>query len=615
MNKNLRKMKTFSNFKIYKSIVIAFTIVFTGSMNSYGQDKEITLTPKNLTYWTGRVDILNIVKLDGDIKAGRSLLNYFEGWAVIDLFPFQLLTSNPKIISLSLREWTWEISSSSSHCLYIKEMSVDPRTATRSEIINDIGPLSSYSGCDDAMRYNGYNSIPLNSTAVSKLQSSINNGDNWWAIGFYEGGEDDEPGAMSGYDWPMPELTVTYCEIPGTASVSGPSPVCQNSTQTYNATATNADSYTWTLPSGWSGSSTTSSITVTVGSSSGNVCAIPKNGSCTGTQGCKSVTVTSKPGQAIVSGNNPVCSGNTETYTASSTGATSYNWTVPSGWIITSGQGTSSIIVTAGSNSGNVCATPSNSCGSGLQGCKSVTVTSKPGQAIVSGNSPVCSGNTEIYTASSTGATSFTWTVPSNWTITSGLGTSSIKVTVGSNSGNVCATPSNCSGNGSQGCKTVQTGVIPKIIAKWGDVLICSNLGDSITNFQWYKGSSAISGATKQYYETKKQTGAYKVEIVDINGCKNSSNPISISGTKSLSVYPNPASVSFALKLNDESEGRAIVRVLNSSGIKVMEFQTENMNDELLKEIPVKNLSEGIYVVQVLLDNKDLYYTKIVVIK
>ncbi len=171
------------------------------------------------------------------------------------------------------------------------------------------------------------------------------------------------------------------------------------------------------------------------------------------------------------------------------------------------------------------------------------------------------------------------------------------------------------SGFSNQSTATVKTGVVPKIRAKWGDVLICSNLGDSITSFQWYKGGSAISGATKQYYETKKQVGSYKVEIVDKFGCKNSSNLLSISGTKSLSVYPNPASVSFALKISDESEGRAVVSIINSAGIKVMEFQVENMNDKLLKEIPVNNLDEGFYVVQVLLNHKDLYYTKIVVIK
>jgi len=167
----------------------------------------------------------------------------------------------------------------------------------------------------------------------------------------------------------------------------------------------------------------------------------------------------------------------------------------------------------------------------------------------------------------------------------------------------------------SQVASLVKTGVIPVIKSKWGDVLICSNLGDSIVSYQWYKGSFLIPDALKQYYATNKLPGSYSVETIDYEGCQNSSNTISALGLKSLIVYPNPATVSFSLKLNDPSEGTAMISILNSAGIKVMEFQTENMNNEVLKVIPVNNLEPGIYVVQVLLNQKDLYSTKIVVKK
>lgn len=167
----------------------------------------------------------------------------------------------------------------------------------------------------------------------------------------------------------------------------------------------------------------------------------------------------------------------------------------------------------------------------------------------------------------------------------------------------------------SQATETVKTGIIPVIKAKWGDVLICANLGDSISKYQWYKGGSAIGSATGQYYSTDKQAGIYTIETIDRNGCKNPSNSISISGTKSLVLYPNPAAVSFALRLNEAGEGSAIISILNSAGIKVMELQAEYANYELTKEIPVNNLDAGIYVVQVVLNRKDLYTTKLVVKK
>ena len=169
----------------------------------------------------------------------------------------------------------------------------------------------------------------------------------------------------------------------------------------------------------------------------------------------------------------------------------------------------------------------------------------------------------------------------------------------------------------SQQTVIVKTGVIPRVKTKWNSLLICSNVSDSIKSFQWYKNGNSISGATIQYYNTSQSPGVYTVETIDLNGCKNSSvdKTISMSGTNTISVYPNPASVSFALKLNDESGGTAVVSITNSAGIKVMEFQTENFNNELLKEVPVNSLNEGIYIVKVLLDNKNLYYTKIVIIK
>ena len=167
----------------------------------------------------------------------------------------------------------------------------------------------------------------------------------------------------------------------------------------------------------------------------------------------------------------------------------------------------------------------------------------------------------------------------------------------------------------SQATDIVKTGVVPFIKAKWGDVLICSNLGDSIASYQWFKEGTAIGGATQQYYATNKLAGTYRVETIDLNGCKNPSNAVLISGIKSMSIYPNPASVSFVLKLNDAGEGSAIISILNSSGIKVMELQAEYANYELTKEIPVSNLNEGVYVVQVLLNRKDLYTTKLVVKK
>ena len=92
----------------------------------------------------------------------------------------------------------------------------------------------------------------------------------------------------------------------------------------------------------------------------------------------------STPGQAIVTGSVPSCQGSMAVYSASASGATSYSWTVPSGWTINSGQGTSSIVVIVGSSAGDVTAAPANACGNGTAGNLYVTVTEFPGAASVS---------------------------------------------------------------------------------------------------------------------------------------------------------------------------------------------------------------------------------------
>ncbi len=59
-------------------------------------------------------------------------------------------------------------------------------------------------------------------------------------------------------------------------------------------------------------------------------------------------------------------------------GATTYTWTVPSGSVITGGQGTNAITVTAGSSGGDVCVVVSNSHCTGGTSCVTVTVENVP---------------------------------------------------------------------------------------------------------------------------------------------------------------------------------------------------------------------------------------------
>jgi hypothetical protein len=165
-----------------------------------------------------------------------------------------------------------------------------------------------------------------------------------------------------------------------------------------------------------------------------------------------------------------------------------------------------------------------------------------------------------------------------------------------------------------QASEKIHTGLVPRIKSKWaGDVLICYNPGDSVTKYQWYKSGVAVTGASGQYISAGKQSGLYSVETIDIKGCKNMSKIFTIAGNNSITAYPNPASTTVSLKIQDNSEGTATVSVVSLAGKKVLEFRTENIQGEIITEIPVNELEKGIYYVNVVTKNKDNYSTKIVI--
>ncbi len=95
----------------------------------------------------------------------------------------------------------------------------------------------------------------------------------------------------------------------------------------------------------------------------------------------------------VVTGPLTMCAGSTQTYTFTGNGWTNYVWTVPPGTIITSGQGTNTITILAGSNPGQICVTPSNVCGNGPVACLAVNIAPSPTSTSTSVNVSCFGGN------------------------------------------------------------------------------------------------------------------------------------------------------------------------------------------------------------------------------
>jgi len=79
------------------------------------------------------------------------------------------------------------------------------------------------------------------------------------------------------------------------------------------------------------------------------------------------------------SGDNAVCPGATITYSIDPVAtATSYTWTVPGGWTILSGQGTTTVTVVVGSSTDTIWAAAINNCGTGTASPYEITVYPPP---------------------------------------------------------------------------------------------------------------------------------------------------------------------------------------------------------------------------------------------
>jgi hypothetical protein len=268
-----------------------------------------------------------------------------------------------------------------------------------------------------------------------------------------------------------------------------------------------------------------------------------EGGSC-GTTSCMSITiiVNNVPNRpAYITGlTSGLCNRAGVTYcTPAVSGATSYQWSVPAGATIVSGQGTTCITVNFSGSLGSnnicgysaICVRAVNSCGLSQARCVNL-YTAPSGFATLTGLSYATQGNTTTYSISSVnGATTYNWSVPAGWSILNGQGTNTITVLVGHNSGFVRVTPSNACASGSVRMKYV--------------IVNCPGFRD--------------------------------------NTLTNSETPDAV-------LYPNPANESFTIESGDALP--SFVEVMDISGKVVF-------NGTGIRQVNTQQLTTGIYLVRI----------------
>jgi len=518
-------------------------------------------------------------------------------------------------------------------------------------------------------------------------------------------------------------LTIAFGQVvpddPGI--INGDTVVCENTLHTYSIDPVHgATSYIWTLPSGWTGSSATNTITTTAGSVGGIISVVAGN-DCGNNSNTQTLPVTARLNPALtgpIRGANDVCIGSTETYSITTVaGASYYIWELPPGW---SGYSTSnSISVIAGLNSGMISVAASNNCGVTIPQTIMITAKTIPATPIIitgnvtvcerssqtyfvdtvagatgyawdltfgsvnsldtncitivvdhisflgdfisvaaynncgysdskilpvvvnrppqdpnsiSGSTNVCKGSTQTYfTYPVYSATSYTWTLPTGWIGSSN--TSSINVTAGNEPGEISVIANNSCGSGAFTSLVIRVDTTP---SKPGDITgnayvnagqsqsYSINILNGVSGYNWSLsgGGNIITGQNASKVDVNWQTpGTYILSVNAANNCGISTDQrltlkvsaANIEDSYSLQLFPNPSSGQFFVKAKRVQDKVINVEVLNMAGQLIFRTGKKQGANDYTQPINLDKMAAGIYAVKIMIDDK--VYVRSVMIK
>jgi parallel beta-helix repeat protein len=180
-------------------------------------------------------------------------------------------------------------------------------------------------------------------------------------------------------------------------TIKGDLTVCPGTSLKYSiAPVPGATCYSWKLPNGWTGTSTSYDITTIAGNTGGTISVMARN--VCDSSFVKSLNVTINSSKAPdqpedISGNTSICAGSTNTFSiAAVSGANNYTWKLPDGWTGTSM--TNTITAAAAETGGNIRVAAKNGCGTSTEKTLSVTVNPIPATPVITSNNGILHSNT-----------------------------------------------------------------------------------------------------------------------------------------------------------------------------------------------------------------------------
>jgi hypothetical protein len=280
----------------------------------------------------------------------------------------------------------------------------------------------------------------------------------------------------------------------------------------------------------WSNSTTTQANTVTT---AGSYDVTISNGVCAVTATPVAVVQNDPPASTgAINAADTVCSGisNIALSVPASALATTYNWTLPAGWNVTSGAGTTTLVASSGSAGGTISVTAENDCGAAAASVKQVVVTPSnlATAGLISGPDSSCAGASLSFSISAlSGADSYVWNLPSGWAITTTPDSNFIQLTAGQQNGVISVSGENGCGQGLPASKTITittpavAGAITGADAVCGGQSVAYSVAAGADTYQWTlpNGWTITSAPDSNYIELTAGQAGGALNVTAANQC------------------------------------------------------------------------------------------------
>ncbi len=396
--------------------------------------------------------------------------------------------------------------------------------------------------------------------------------------------------------------TITINQLPTVTATHSLTPVCAGSNETL--TGGGASSYIWDNGV-TNGVSFAANSTLTY-----NVVGTDANG-CTNSA---STTVTVLPlttAPVAIIGNDTICSGGSQTYSvAADINATSYTWTLPSGWSGTST--TNSITASSITSAGTITVTADNSCGSSTAQSLTIFFGNPPAQpSSMLGVTHLCDSSSTAYAVTlDPNATGYTWTLPSGWSGTSN--TNTITATASTSNGVITVTADNACGSSTPTTLTVFASTIPTVTVS-PFAVVCESVGPfSLSGGSPAGGSYSGVGVNSNIFDPATSgLGTYMITYTYANGACVRSDSATITvdlclginnntSEEEINIYPNPASNGMVtIHISNADNKELIASIIDMQGREVYSSVEKNITADFNKQISLEGISKGIYFIKI----------------